>query len=1096
MVSMNRRRLGTVSRVRWCVIVLVVTLSVCLSNAVSAQSDSDTIVLAKHLLEKVGITQGLCSMLGCGDGQLAREIVRSSELIIHVLDPDPAAVTVAREACDMDGPYGTRLIIEKGSFNRLPYGDNTVDLVIMASLTDLTVRELSLPDIMRVLRPGGKAILGVYQLASASGSKATADGLTTWLQNAAIEACAVSGDPTGAWVELQKPRLAGTDAWSHWQHSPDNNAVSTDTIIKAPYRTQWFGKPYYIAMPAITTAAGGRIFTAVGHIAHHEREEAWLNTLLARNGYNGIELWSRKLPDGYLVHRSAFIATEDVFYMIDGDGCLMLDPETGKEKDKIHIPEVNGEWKWIALQNGVLFVLAGTEKDRSETTIVRTPLVHWSWGDLSRGYYEKTVPWGFGRTIVAYDVDQRKALWRHDEDKPIDSRTMVVGGDKVFYYCPDSHIRCLDAKSGSAVWTNSDAATVKLIEEPGRDLESTPGFKTSCRSLYTPDVLFFETQTMMNIVALSSKDGSLLWSRKKTTNNPNMLYADGHLVVGIGPEGSTLVLDPLTGKTIEDLGFKKQGCTRLTGSPNSFFCRSSVADGVTRYDRATKRVFHNSAVRPGCNDGVIPANGLLYIGPWLCDCNLSLMGTVAMCSAGDFKTDQEDPVTRRLEVGEGDISNVEAFDITDKDWVTYRANNNHNACSTATVPGKPVRQWIYIEKTPFAPSAPSAAGGLVFSCGDDGKVRAIDTATGKLRWCFKTAGPIMRPPTIWNGRAYVGSGDGYIYALEAATGRLLWRFRAAPVERRIMVYGSLCSNWPVNSGILVQDGVAYAAAGIIDYDGTYVYALDAITGKLKWRNNTSGQLDKELRKGVSAQGSLAIAGNRLWMAGGNVVSPVAYDLRTGECLSESLGRGANDGEEIGVLEDQYLVFGGRGQYSAIENYVNPGYFVVSKLLDDKVSGPVLMGFGKIPPAWSSEMIVFANGPHTVPECVEMNHIEQYVRKVSPLPDQAKLAQFKELKRLWTANDLVDTSAAAVTFRTNDCDPVAFAIAENAVLVVYETPRARWRFSQWFVAALDPQSGKIIWKQEVPLRVLPGGLLVTGDGSVVVTLDNGGVVCFG
>ena len=127
-----------------------------------------------------------------------------------------------------------------------------------------------------------------------------------------------------------------------------------------------------------------------------------------------------------------------------------------------------------------------------------------------------------------------------------------------------------------------------------------------------------------------------------------------------------------------------------------------------------------------------------------------------------------------------------------------------------------MRIWEYQPQAPNRPPAPTAAGGLVCFGGDDGKVRALDGATGKLAWSFPTAGPILQPPTIHAGRAYVGSGDGCVYALEAKTGRLLWRFRVAPVDRRIMVYGALCSTWPVNSGVLVADGVAYAAAGIID----------------------------------------------------------------------------------------------------------------------------------------------------------------------------------------------------------------------------------------------------------------------------------------
>jgi outer membrane protein assembly factor BamB len=82
-----------------------------------------------------------------------------------------------------------------------------------------------------------------------------------------------------------------------------------------------------------------------------------------------------------------------------------------------------------------------------------------------------------------------------------------------------------------------------------------------------------------------------------------------------------------------------------------------------------------------------------------------------------------------------------------------------------------------------------------------------------VRWTAYTGGPISYPPTLWQGRALVGSGDGWIYCFEAATGRQLWRFRAAPAERVIPVYGSLRSTWPVAGGVLVEDGIAYAAAG-------------------------------------------------------------------------------------------------------------------------------------------------------------------------------------------------------------------------------------------------------------------------------------------
>jgi len=1045
----------------------------------AAEPGNEEAELARHLVDMAGVPPGICSVLGCDDVRVGVELARPGGFLVHVVDPRNAAVTAARGNTDVERIHGKGILVEKASLARLPYADNSIDLVISTHLTTGKLSDLSLAEILRVLRPGARAVLG-RRKDGRSGDALTAAGLERWLRSTGVNEFQVLDDDYGLWALVTKPPLAGVDDWTHWEHGPDNNPVSTDTVIKAPYMTHWLGEPLYIAMPAITTAAGGRIFVAMGHIAHHKREEPWLNMLQARNGYNGTELWRRRLPDGYLVHRSAFIATDDTFYMIDadGNGCLMLDPVTGEEKGRVHIPDIRGEWKWMALQDGILFALVGEERDPPETTIVRSQFTHWSWGELSKGYYAKRVPWGFGRTVLAYDLDGGKLLWTHEEDSPVDSRAMVLGDDKMFIYGPDSHIECLNSKTGALLWTNSDPKVRELIEQPGRGLSSTPGFRTTCFCLYTPDALFYEAQTRMNIVAVSNKDGSYLWHRRKTTNNPNTLYADGKLLVGIGKNGSTLVLDPLTGNTIEDLGFGKRSCARLTATPDSFFCRGQP-EGLTRYDRKSKRILFNGAVRPSCNDGVVPANGLLYIGPWLCDCNLSLMGTVTMCSAGDFAFEREATEAERLQVGDGDVSKIASLRVSAKDWPTYRGNNARSASCKAAVSGEASKIWEFRPEGVKNPTAPSGAGGFIFLCGDDGKVRAIDAANGTQRWCFMTAGPIIQPPSIWNGRAYVGSGDGYIYALEAATGRLLWRFRAAPVERRIMVYGSLCSTWPVNSGVLVEDGVAYAAAGIIDYDGTYVYALDAETGEIKWQNNSSGHLDKELRKGVSAQGNLTIANGRLLMPGGNVISPAVYDLETGEYLGRGPGNGsprANRGEEVGAFNSDHVIVGGRLRYSAAENVVNPGTFTLFRVASDGGAHPAMdFNQGKIPPAWDEESLVFVDGRHMMPACLRSEKVDEALKKSG---------KKKRPSPRWIARSL------------RDRDTVSLAIADDAVVAVCEAPIARSLQTRWTVCALDHEKGAMLWEQQLSGPALPGGLMIDRDGRVIVTMANGNVACFG
>jgi outer membrane protein assembly factor BamB len=585
--------------------------------------------LARALRERADQRAALCAVLG-HDGNLALELARGSDWLVHVRDPRTEAIaevlTQSREA----GLGIQRLTGERGALSKLPYVDNSVDVVISTTVSPSLLRELNAQEVLRVLRPGGRAILGARK--GGSTPPVTGDQLTRWVARAKVPGDVVQ-DEQGTWIQLTKPERKGVDDWSHWEKGPDNNPVSNDQVIKAPYLTQYMAKPYYIGMPAVTTIAGGRSFLAIGHIAHHRREWNMLNKIIARNGYNGRILWERDLPEGYLVHRSAFIATPDIFYMIGGDVCAMLDTRTGKVLGAIRIPGLEGEWKWMAMQDGVLYVLAGKKDPKVETTKGDREFGGWSWADLSKGYYGKTgnynrtdIPWGFGHTLAAYDLNQKKLLWKHEEEKPIDSRGLAISDGKFFLICPGSHLHGLSLKDGNVLWTSRDAKVIDLIQAPGQRLRSTPGFKTMCFTVATPKVLIIQGQTRMNVVGLSTATGKLLWTKKKVTNNPNAIFVDGKVIIGVGKGGSHVAIDPVTGEEVEDLGFLKRACTRLTASPDSFFCRG---EGLMRFDRQSRKMLIDGSARPGCNDGAIPANGLLYLGPWQCDCNLSLIGNIA-----------------------------------------------------------------------------------------------------------------------------------------------------------------------------------------------------------------------------------------------------------------------------------------------------------------------------------------------------------------------------------------------------------------------------------------------------------------------------------
>ncbi|MDP9082749.1 MAG: PQQ-dependent dehydrogenase, methanol/ethanol family [Pseudomonadota bacterium] len=198
--------------------------------------------------------------------------------------------------------------------------------------------------------------------------------------------------------------------------------------------------------------------------------------------------------------------------------------------------------------------------------------------------------------------------------------------------------------------------------------------------------------------------------------------------------------------------------------------------------------------------------------------------------------------------GDVDDARLQGADSEPQNWFTGGRDKNGTYYSPlASIDAKNVEQlgfaWQYDLGAPMRgqEATPIVVDGIMYTSGTWGYAYAVDAATGKERWRYDPkpdyfAGRhpccdlVNRGVAVWKGKVYVASVDGRLHALDAATGKKIWESDTITDHR--LPYSS--TGAPQIAGSVVVIGNSGADMGHTAVRG-YISAYDLETGAFKWR---------------------------------------------------------------------------------------------------------------------------------------------------------------------------------------------------------------------------------------------------------------------
>lgn len=506
---------------------------------------------------------GFVVLFGSPDMHIVQHIISQTKFFVIVVSPDASQAKGLRDSFTQFGTYGTRVSVHIGDPKTVPLPPYFADLVVVDKWSTVGKWDSKFSKtVFQILRPyGGTAVIGELSNTVVDKTKQTA--MIQQIKAAKLPKAVVKTSKKFV-VLTREGALPKSSNWSFDSATVGNAGASHDQFLKAPLGILWFDgsiRWYRSRGAANICVAGGRVFVKTE------------KTLRAIDVYTGRHHWDFTL--GNKERSTGFAALDKEVYVAYETYCAVFNAATGKRLRNISFPIKKAPaqqfWTRLRVQGDYLTATLGTE------LLVMNRLT--------------------GKLLWKYQFSEKKCSVALSKDRLFFSET-VTAKRKPRANVPNDPFKTkvFDLKTGKIIWKNQEATTIR----------------------YSPQHDFLVTENAV----YRAKNGAVVYKHQR----PLKLFSiAGDMLISsdaLRTQDQLMVQDLATGKVkFKTETWFRRGCTLLRMCPN--LATTRFRGNAAYLDFTTKKIQSLWNIRSGCNNNLVPANGVLNV-PNLtggCECN-------------------------------------------------------------------------------------------------------------------------------------------------------------------------------------------------------------------------------------------------------------------------------------------------------------------------------------------------------------------------------------------------------------------------------------------------------------------------------------------